>query len=427
MASSVALDPVPAITGTRPFAVYDCQLDDALVLIVSQRRALACRSDRHETVRALADLPFDDAPEGFLVELAVSERRDQCRERSLEHVLIILERKAHSYSFRASSVSGKLLRRLAIAASCGILRRLVPRRAAWYFCGALAMVESPRLVGRDIRTLLCAPQPSRDAPPVEGQPIARRRPGSHCRSVRRSRRDRLTRGWRAAGRRRLPACLWTQLAPSRALSSAQAATTARRRGAPRRGHPRPNARPPTWRASTRSWRRCRTTRCPPTTTPSSTPPSRRLAPGDVEPRRERSASQRQRSARPHAHRVGAAAPRQGASRRLPQVPVGEPRLAEPRATAAAHGRDAVRGRRRHRRHRHLLHRTRSAQPRRHGRARLGAPRARREGASEGSRREDLAREGSSGRASRRASCPASARCSASRTTSGASIACWART
>ena len=68
MASSVEFDPVPAITGTRPFAVYDRQLDDALVLIVIQRRALAGRSGRHKSVRAFADLPIDDAPEGFLVE-----------------------------------------------------------------------------------------------------------------------------------------------------------------------------------------------------------------------------------------------------------------------------------------------------------------------------------------------------------------------
>ena len=47
---------------------YDCQLDDALVLIVIQRRALASRSGRHKSVRAFADLPFDNAPEGFLVE-----------------------------------------------------------------------------------------------------------------------------------------------------------------------------------------------------------------------------------------------------------------------------------------------------------------------------------------------------------------------
>ena len=58
----------------------------------------------------------------------------------------------------------------------------------------------------------------------------------------------------------------------------------------------------------------------------------------------------------------------------------------------------------------LLHRPRGTQPRRHGRARLGSPGARRKGQGEGAGGEDLAREGSARQASRRASSPASAGC-----------------
>ena len=323
--------------------------------------------------------------------------------------------------------AGNLPRRLAIAASCGILRRLVPRRAAWYFCGALVMVESPRLVGRDIRTLLCAPQPSRGRAACGRTHIAPDALGSPCLSARRSRRDPLARAaaplaaiavlhrlWKPGGRRAAPS------------SVAQAATSAAAAAAEKAQTPRPSARRPTWPSLDKIVAPLQDYPLSADDNTKLNAAFKALAAGDADEGARLQAGD-QRSARPHAHRVGAAAPRQGHSRRLPQVPSREPRLAEPRATAAAHGRDAVRRGRRHRRHRHLLHRPRSTQPRRHGRARLGAHRARREGQGEGAGREDLAREGSAGQPREGLPRPASARCSTSRTTSGASTGCWSRT
>ena len=66
-------------------------------------------------------------------------------------------------------------------------------------------------------------------------------------------------------------------------------------------------------------------------------------------------------------------------------------------------------------------------PRRHGRARLGSPRARRKGQGEGARGEDLAREGSAGQPREGLSRPLRRNARASKTTSGASTACSART
>ena len=63
-----------------PLGGLDRKLNEALMLLMRQRRALACRANRHETVRALTDLPLDDTPEGVLVEAAVSKRCDQRRE-----------------------------------------------------------------------------------------------------------------------------------------------------------------------------------------------------------------------------------------------------------------------------------------------------------------------------------------------------------
>ena len=50
----MVFEPAPAITGTRPFASFDADLDDPLVLVVAERRALAGRADRHEAVRAFS-------------------------------------------------------------------------------------------------------------------------------------------------------------------------------------------------------------------------------------------------------------------------------------------------------------------------------------------------------------------------------------
>src|SRR5260221_11988109 len=63
----------------------EAELDDALVLLVAQRRRLAGRAARHQPVRALLDLPGDEILEAALVDRAVAERRDRRDQRALEH------------------------------------------------------------------------------------------------------------------------------------------------------------------------------------------------------------------------------------------------------------------------------------------------------------------------------------------------------
>ena len=65
------------MTGTRPRATSMQIFDDALVLVVAERRAFAGRAHRHEAVAALLDLPVDEGAEGLLVEPAVAHRRHQ--------------------------------------------------------------------------------------------------------------------------------------------------------------------------------------------------------------------------------------------------------------------------------------------------------------------------------------------------------------
>ena len=72
IASAVLFEPAPAITGTRPFASSTHDLDDALVLVMAQGRALAGRADRDEAVRAFSICQFDMRPEGLLVDRAVA-------------------------------------------------------------------------------------------------------------------------------------------------------------------------------------------------------------------------------------------------------------------------------------------------------------------------------------------------------------------
>jgi hypothetical protein len=72
------------MTGTRPLGLGDADLDDAMMLFMRQRRALAGRADRDEAVRAVGDLPVDMGAERRLVKRAVLERRDQRGHRALE-------------------------------------------------------------------------------------------------------------------------------------------------------------------------------------------------------------------------------------------------------------------------------------------------------------------------------------------------------
>ena len=49
----------------------------ALVLVMGERRRFAGGADRHQAVRAGADLALDELAEGLLIDRAVVERRDQ--------------------------------------------------------------------------------------------------------------------------------------------------------------------------------------------------------------------------------------------------------------------------------------------------------------------------------------------------------------
>src|SRR5947199_7764145 len=57
----------------------------SLLFFVLARRALAGRADRHQAVRALADLPGDVLLKRGFVDGAVPERGDQRDKRPLEH------------------------------------------------------------------------------------------------------------------------------------------------------------------------------------------------------------------------------------------------------------------------------------------------------------------------------------------------------
>ena len=72
IASSVELEPAPAITGA-PLGGLDAQLDDLLVLLVAQRRAFARGADRHQAVGAFSDLPFDQTLECAVIDFAALE------------------------------------------------------------------------------------------------------------------------------------------------------------------------------------------------------------------------------------------------------------------------------------------------------------------------------------------------------------------
>ena len=68
-----------------PSRGFDAQIDEALMLLVVERRRLAGGPNRHQPVRSSLDLPFDQGAERRLVDLAVAERCDQGDDRALEH------------------------------------------------------------------------------------------------------------------------------------------------------------------------------------------------------------------------------------------------------------------------------------------------------------------------------------------------------
>ena len=71
-------NPLPLATSTH-------SVDQPLLLVIGERRRFAGRAARHQSVRALADLPGHMLLKGGLVQLVVAKRRDQRDERSLEH------------------------------------------------------------------------------------------------------------------------------------------------------------------------------------------------------------------------------------------------------------------------------------------------------------------------------------------------------
>ena len=261
------------------------------------------------------------------------------------------------------------------------------------------MVESPRLAGRDIRTLLCAPQPSRTPPPVEGStlPETPRKPLPRQRS-RGTVRDRLARCLRAAiaGRRcRCIACGNIAAAEPRPRTCA-----GRRRpppAAPDEGRsPRPSARPPTWPSLDQIVAPLQDYPLSADDNTKLNAAFKALASADV----DQGANDLQASVSDPLARTliewerlrrgeGQAADYLKFLSENPDWPSREQLQRRMEETLFEEGGDtdviAT-----------YFTRPRSTQPRRHGRARLGAPRARRKGAREGSRREDLAREGSAG-------------------------------
>ena len=64
---------------------FDDLFDHGLMLFVGQSRAFTRCPDRHQTMRAFADMPLDQLLERIQIQLAVLERRDECRHRPFEH------------------------------------------------------------------------------------------------------------------------------------------------------------------------------------------------------------------------------------------------------------------------------------------------------------------------------------------------------
>ena len=64
MASRVLLEPVPGMTLMRPRGLLDHGGDDALVLVVIERRRFAGGADRRQAVGPLLDVPVDELAQG---------------------------------------------------------------------------------------------------------------------------------------------------------------------------------------------------------------------------------------------------------------------------------------------------------------------------------------------------------------------------
>ena len=131
----------------------DARLDDAHVLLVRQRRALARRADRHEPVGALRDLPLDEAAEGLLVDLAVTKRRDGAVKDPLNMRLdlAVVRRAARPAARRDETAATGTTSALMAAAPLGTLLTIQAR-------GRDAPSASYRRVASDIRLPIGSPQ-----------------------------------------------------------------------------------------------------------------------------------------------------------------------------------------------------------------------------------------------------------------------------
>ena len=77
MASSVELEPAPAITGTRPGRFLDADFHHPHMFLMAEGGRFAGGAAGHQAMAALLDLPGDEFAEGLLVHLAVPHRGDQ--------------------------------------------------------------------------------------------------------------------------------------------------------------------------------------------------------------------------------------------------------------------------------------------------------------------------------------------------------------
>ena len=68
------IGPRPGDHGHAFISHLDADFHDTFVFVMAERRRLAGRTDRHEAVRTLVDLPVDQISERFFIHVAVAER-----------------------------------------------------------------------------------------------------------------------------------------------------------------------------------------------------------------------------------------------------------------------------------------------------------------------------------------------------------------
>ena len=71
--------------GHAPRCLLHADRDDAVMLLDRHRGTFAGGSARHQRARSRLDLPVDEGSEGVLIDPAIAEWRDQCRNRAGKH------------------------------------------------------------------------------------------------------------------------------------------------------------------------------------------------------------------------------------------------------------------------------------------------------------------------------------------------------